>query len=86
MNLRLMEDKLLNAKLELQQLIDPVTAIAAVKAGTEAADKVMDVVERGAKMAGEVLTAIDNATDKAADVDRIKGVLDFVKTEQITLV
>lgn len=81
MNLRLMEDKLLNAKLELQQLIDPVTAIAAVKAGTEAADKVMDVVERGAKMAGEVLTAIDNATDKAADVDRIKGVLDFVKTE-----
>lgn len=68
MNLRLMEDKLLNARLELQQLVDPVTAIAAVKAGTEAADKVMDVVERGAKMVGEVLESIDKATDEAADV------------------
>jgi len=81
-----MEDKLLNAKFDLQQLLDPVTTIAAIKAGTEAADKILDVVERGAGMVGEVLTTIDTATDKAADVERIQGVLDFVRTEQVTLV
>lgn len=81
-----MEDKLLNAKFDLQQLLDPVTTIATIKAGTEAADKILDVVERGAGMVGEVLTTIDTATDKAADVERIQGVLDFVRTEQVTLV
>lgn len=63
-----------------------MTTVAAIKAGTEAADKVIDVVERGAKLAGEAISAIDNATDEAADVERIKGVLDFVKAEQATLV
>lgn len=52
MNLRMLENNLLGAKSELQNLVDPMTAIAAVKAGTEAADKAMDVVERGVALIG----------------------------------
>jgi hypothetical protein len=86
LNLRAMEGNLLNAKLELQNMVDPMTVIAGVKAGTEAADKVMDVVERGAKLIGDAVEWADKVTDEAADVDRIKGVLDFIKQEQVTLV
>lgn len=37
LNLRLMENNLNGAKLELQNMVDPMTVIAGVKAGTEAA-------------------------------------------------
>jgi len=86
MNLRMLENNLGGAKLELQNMVDPITAIAAVKAGTEAADKVMDVVERGAKLVGDAVKWADQVTDEAADVERIKGVLDFIKQEQHVLV
>lgn len=46
----------------------------------------MDVVERGAKLIGDAVEWADKVTDEAADVDRIKGVLDFIKAEQVTLV
>ena len=80
-NLRALEDNLYGAKLELQNLADPATVIAGIKAGTEAADKVMDVVERGAKLIGDAVEWADKVTDEAADVERIKGVLDFIKQE-----
>jgi hypothetical protein len=80
-NLRALEDNLYGAKLELQNLVDPMTVIAGIKAGTEAADKVMDVVERGAKLIGDAVEWADKVTDEAADVERIKGVLDFIKQE-----
>jgi len=86
MNLRQRENQLLNAKMGIQNLVDPVTAIAAVKAGTEAAGEVMDVVERGAALIGDAIEWADKTTDEAADVERIQGVLDFVRTEQSTLV
>jgi hypothetical protein len=85
-SLREMENSLGSAKLELQNMVDPVTVIAGIKAGTEAADKVMDVVERGAKRIGDAVEWADKVTDEAADVERIKGVLDFIKKEQVTLV
>jgi hypothetical protein len=80
-NLRALEDNLYGAKLDLQNLVDPMTVIAGIKAGTEAADKVMDVVERGAALIGDAVEWADKVTDEAADVERIKGVLDFIKTE-----
>jgi len=63
-----------------------MTVIAGIKAGTEAADKVMDIVERGAALVGDALEWADKVTDEAADVERIKGVLDFIRAEQSTLV
>ena len=86
LNLQNLENNLYGAKLELQNLADPMTVIAGIKAGTEAADKVMDVVERGAKLIGDAIEWADKVTDEAADVERIKGVLDFIKAEQSTLV
>lgn len=77
-NLRQMENNLGNAKLELQNMVDPVTAMAAVSAGVETAGKVMDIVERGAGLVGDAIKWADKVTDEAADVKRIKGVLDFI--------
>jgi hypothetical protein len=58
-----------------------MTVIAGIKAGTEAADKVMDVVERGAKLVGDAIEWADKTTDEAADVERINGVLEFIRAE-----
>jgi len=63
-----------------------MTVIAGVKAGTEAIDKVMDVVERGADLVGKAIEWADKTTDEAADVERINGVLEFIRAEQSTLV
>jgi len=70
---------LMNSRNELQQLVDPMTVIAGVKAGTEAAGAVMDVVERGAKLVGDAIEWADKTTDEAADVERINAVLDFIR-------
>ena len=61
-------------------------AAAAITAGTEAAGVVMDSVEKGAKLIGDAVEWADKVTDEAADVQRIKGVLDFIKKEQHVLV
>jgi len=81
MNLRQRENQLLNAKMGIQNLVDPVTAMAAIKAGTEAAGEVMDVVERGTALIGQAIEWADKTTDEAADVERIQGILDFVRQE-----
>jgi len=78
-NLKNREHMLLNSRNELQQLVDPMTVIAGVKAGTEAAGAVMDVVERGAKLVGDAIEWADKTTDEAADVERINAVLDFIR-------
>merc|ERR1712110_1160232 len=70
----------------MQNLVDPATAIATVNAGADAADKVMNVVERGAGMVNDAIKWADKVTDEAADVNRIRGVLDFIRAEQSTLV
>lgn len=85
-NLKQQENNLMNAKLDIQNLVDPMTVIAGVKAGTEAAGAVMDVVERGAALIGDAIEWADKTTDEAADVDRINGVLEFIRAEQTTLV
>lgn len=87
MNLRMVEANLEGARnVMMENLVDPATAIATVNAGVETADKVMDVVERGAGMINDAIKWADKVTDEAADVNRIKGVLDFVKAEQVVLV
>lgn len=58
-----------------------MTVIAGVKAGTEAAGQVMDVVERGAKLIGDAIEWADKTTDEAADVERINSVLEFIRKE-----
>jgi hypothetical protein len=63
-----------------------MTVMAGIKAGTEAAGAVMDVVERGAKLISDAIEWADKTTDEAADVERIKSVLDFIQQEQSTLV
>lgn len=79
--MRQREQSLFDAKVSLQNLQDPVTTAAAIKAGTEAAGEIMDVVERGAALIGDAIEWADKTTDEAADVERIKSVLDFVKAE-----
>lgn len=46
----------------------------------------MDVVERGAALVGSAIEWADKTTDEAADVERINGVLEFIRQEQSTLV
>ena len=41
----------------------------------------MDIVERGAGLIGDSIKWADKVTDEAADVERIKGVLDFIRKE-----
>lgn len=81
MNLKQQESNLLNTSIEIQNLVDPMTVIAGIEAGTEAADKVMDVIERGTKLVGDAIEWADKTTDEAADVERINGVLEFIRAE-----
>jgi hypothetical protein len=81
-----MENNLNGAKMEMMNLADPATTMAAIKGGIEIADQALDVVERGVGMIGKAVEWADKVTDEAADVERIRGVLDFIKKEQMTLV
>lgn len=58
----------------------------AINAGMDIADKGLDLIEKGAGLIGKGLEWADKVTDEAADVERIKGVLDFIKKEQHVLV
>jgi len=77
----MMEQNLMAGKLELMNLVDPMTAMAAVNGGLEIADKAVTVVERTAGLVGKAVEWADKATDQAADTKRVKEVLSFVKKE-----
>jgi len=83
LNLQNLENNLYG---EIQNLADPMTIIAGIKVGTEAADAVMTTVERGTKLIGDAVEWGDKVTTEAADVERIRGVLDFIRKEQVVLV
>jgi len=81
-----MEQNLNAGKMELMNLLDPVSTMAAINGGLEIADKTITVVERTAGLIGKAVEWADKATDKAADTKRVTEVLDFIKKEQTTLV
>lgn len=77
----MMEQNLMAGKMELMNLVDPMTTMAAINGGLEIADKTITVVERTAGLVGKAVEWADKATDKAADTKRITEVLDFVRKE-----
>lgn len=77
----MMEQNLIAGKMELMNLLDPVSTMAAINGGLEIADKTITVVERTAGLVGKAVEWADKATDKAADTKRITEVLDFVRKE-----
>jgi len=67
----MMEQNLMAGRNELMNLVDPMTAMAAINGGLEIADKTITVVERTAGLIGKAVEWADKATDKAADTKRV---------------